>query len=163
MSAYSSNHCVRSLDITNYPTAEQTFLFNVWTVLEQIQDSIYDQSSPQYQLLEILNPLIFEIWVKSGRPGGLEMTRSKTRSTNKFINSYEKQFLEKYENDFFDRDIDADSTREMSRTFGIIETIVLIGNKGSEFFGIYIYQKSGKKYVRSGKIEHISPFPDGGL
>jgi len=24
MSAYSSNHCVRSLDITNYPTAEQT-------------------------------------------------------------------------------------------------------------------------------------------
>ncbi|HHV24017.1 hypothetical protein [Methanosarcina sp.] len=91
------------------------------------------------------------------------MTRSKTRSTNKFINSYEKQFLEKYENDFFDRDIDADSTREMSRTFGIIETIVLIGNKGSEFFGIYIYQKSGKKYVRSGKIEHISPFPDGGL
>jgi hypothetical protein len=49
------------------PTPEQSFLFNLWISCEQIQDSIYDQSSPQYQFLEILNPLIFETWVKSGK------------------------------------------------------------------------------------------------
>mgnify|MGYP000934296026 CR=1 FL=1 len=61
-----SNRC-GSVDTPTHTTAEQTFLFNLWTACERIQDSIYDQSSPQYQLLEILNPLIFDAWVKSGR------------------------------------------------------------------------------------------------
>jgi hypothetical protein len=50
------------------PTPEQSFLFNLWMTCEQIQDSIYEQPSSQYQLLELLNPIIFETWVKSGRP-----------------------------------------------------------------------------------------------
>ena len=51
---------------SRFPTPEQNFLFDLWISCEQIQDSIHDQSSPQFQLLEILNPLIFETWVKSG-------------------------------------------------------------------------------------------------
>lgn len=52
---------------TACPTSEQAFLFNIWTTFELIQDSIYDQLSPEYQLFEILNPLIFDAWVRLGR------------------------------------------------------------------------------------------------
>ena len=91
------------------------------------------------------------------------MVKSKARSASKPVESYEEQLFEKYEKEFLDGDMDVDLTREMSRTFGIIETMVSFGNEGGEFFGIYIYQKDGKKQIRSGKIENIPPLPDGDL
>lgn len=50
-----------------YPTSEQTFLFNLWTSFENIQDLIYDQSSSEYQMFEVINPILFNIWIKTGR------------------------------------------------------------------------------------------------
>lgn len=91
------------------------------------------------------------------------MARSKARGTNNPVKSYEEQLFEKYENMLLNGDVDLDLKREVSRTFGIIETMALVGNEGGEFFGIHIYQKDGKKQIRSGKIENIPPFPDGGL
>lgn len=142
------------------PTPEQSFLFDLWTSCEQIQDSIYDQSSPQYKLLEILNSFLFETWVKSGN---LKMARSKARSTSKSVKSYEEQLFEKYENMLFNGDEDDDLRREMSRTFGIIETMYSVGNEGGEFFGIHIYQKDGEMHIRSGKIKPIPPLQGGDL
>lgn len=142
------------------PTPEQSFLFDLWTSCEQIQDSIYDQSSSQYQLLEILNPLLFETWMKSGN---LKMAKSKARSTSKSVKSYKEELFEKCENMLFNGDEDDDLRREMSRTFGIIETMYSVGNEGGELFGIYIYQKDGKMHIRSGKIKHIPPLQGGDL
>lgn len=49
------------------PTPEQSFLFDLWTSFEQIQDSIYDQSSPEYQLFETVNPILFDLWIRTGQ------------------------------------------------------------------------------------------------
>jgi hypothetical protein len=45
----------------------QTSLFNLWTWFERVQDSISDKSSPKYQLFEVINPILFSIWVRTGR------------------------------------------------------------------------------------------------
>lgn len=50
-----------------YPTPEQTFLYNLWNSFESAQDSMRDQSSSEFQILEIVNPILFNIWVKTGR------------------------------------------------------------------------------------------------
>lgn len=49
--------------------SEQNFLYNLWTMCEIIQDSIYDQDSDTYKLLEVINPMIFETWLRTGRRG----------------------------------------------------------------------------------------------
>ncbi len=90
------------------------------------------------------------------------MARSKPQE-KKTVKTYEEQFFEKYEKVFLEGDIDANLTREISRTFGIIETTVNAGNDGGEFFGIFICQGDEKKSIRSGKTENIPPFLDGDL
>lgn len=89
------------------------------------------------------------------------MAKSKARSTGKPVKSYEEQLFEKYENLVLNGGEDDGLRREMSRTFGIIETMYSVGNEGGEFFGIYIYQKDGKMHIRSGKIKPIPPLQGG--
>ncbi len=50
---------------TGYPTPEKAFLYSLWTSFESIQDSIYDQSSLEYQMFEVINPILFEIWSRT--------------------------------------------------------------------------------------------------
>lgn len=49
-----------------YPTPDQTFLYDIWITLESIQDKITNQDSKKYQLLEIINPILFESWISTG-------------------------------------------------------------------------------------------------
>jgi hypothetical protein len=61
------NHSVDRSVKTACPTSEQTFLHALWYTLESVQDKIINQGSPEFQLLEVINPIIFEAWIRSGR------------------------------------------------------------------------------------------------
>lgn len=45
---------------------EQNFLYNLWLTLELLQDVIANQNSKEYQLLEIINPILFDKWIQTG-------------------------------------------------------------------------------------------------
>ncbi len=57
----------RSSDDSTHPErATDQFFYDLWLTFESLQDEITDHNSREFQLLEFLNPILFNLWIRAG-------------------------------------------------------------------------------------------------